>query len=380
MTEKEIGEIRRSLKADRNAITTVCGCYADATGEIIARFSESPALMSAEESDQYFSIFRRTLSGTPARNLLEIAFSNEQVLSGEEHALLTTLKKSELKDADALDRFFEKAARAVDMDGNFVILLTYNKYDVPFKSTDGARVDGESCEVFSHILCSICPVKMTRAALSYEASKKSFHHANGILAVGAPELGFMFPAFDNRQTNIYSALLYTRSASDAHESFTDALFRKSISMTATAQNEVFRSVLAEALEEDCSFRVAKRLHESICARIEEHKESREEEPLSISKYQVQEILEDCGIDAQKAEDFTKTYTESFGAGTELAPKNIVDPKRFELRTPDVVIKVAPGRSDLVQTRVIDGDKYILIRANEGVELNGLNVVIEENQA
>lgn len=376
MTEKEIAEIRRSLKPERNSITKICGCYADATGEIIARFSESPALMSEEEADKYFAIFRRTLSGTPERNLLDIAFDNSQIPDAEEYALLTALKKSELSDTDAVNRFFDRAAKSVNMDENFVILLTCNKYDVPFKASDGTRLE-DGAEVFTHILCSVCPVKMTKSALSYEATKKSFQHSLGILAVGMPELGFLFPTFDNRQTNIYNALLYTYSSSEAHETFTDAMFRQSIKMTAQTQNESFREVLAETLLEDCSLRVAKSIHENICARMEEHKQSREEEPLTVSKYQVQEILESCGVAEEKQEAFTKAFSECFGAGTELPPKNIVNPKKFELRTPDVVIKVAPGRSDLVETRVIDGNKYILIRANEGVELNGLNVMIEE---
>ena len=92
---------------------------------------------------------------------------------------------------------------------------------------------------------------------------------------------------------------------------------------------------------------------------------------------MKEVLETCGISEEKLDRFTGGFNESFGAGKELPPKNVVDPKKFELRTPDVVIKIAPGRTDLVETRVIDGNRYILIRANEGVELNGLNVQIEE---
>lgn len=377
MNEKEIAEVRRSLKAENNAISTVCGCYAAATGEIIAQFSETPGLMSEEEADKYFTIFRRTLSGAIDRNLLEISFSNDQVLGGEEYQLLSTLKKSELKDTEALNKFFDRVTKSLSMEENYVILLTYNKYDVPYRSSDGHHVEDNSSEVYSYILCSICPVKMTKSALTYQATEKCFHHSNGNSAVTAPELGFLFPAFDGRKTNIYSALFYSRSASETHESFTDAVFKQSIRMTAASQNETFRTVLADALEEQCSFRVARRVHEEICARIEEHKANKEEEPLSVSKYQVKDMLEECGIPEEKLEAFTQGYTDSFGAGTELNPKNIVNPKQFELRTPDVVIKVAPGRSDLVETKVIDGVKYILIRANEGVELNGLNVSIED---
>jgi len=149
-------------------------------------------------------------------------------------------------------------------------------------------------------------------------------------------------------------------------------------MTAQDQSETFRTVLAESLTDDCSFRVAKQLHQELCARMEAHKLSREEEPYTVSKYTVKEVLESCGVAEEKLDVFVGQYSESFGAGAELTPKNIVDPKKFEVRTPNVVIKVAPGRSDLIETRVIDGNKYILIRANDGVELNGLNVLIEED--
>lgn len=376
MNEKEIAEVRKSLKIDQHAISTICGCYASATGEIIATFTETPGLMSEEEAEKYLSVFRKILSGASDRNLLEITFTNEQVMSGDEYQLLSVLKKSELKDTEAVNRFFKNVTQTLSMDENYVVLLTYNKYDVPYKSSDGRRVDDNSSEVYSYIMCSVCPVKMTKSALTYQAAEKSFHHSNGSSAVTAPELGFLFPAFDGRKTNIYNALFYSRSASDAHESFTDAVFRQAIRMTAAAQSETFRTVLAEALEEQCSFRVAKNIHEQLCARMEEHKTNREEEPLTVSKYQVKEVLESCGVEEERLEAFTKGYTESFGAGTDLNPKNIVNPKQFELRTPDVIIKVSPGRSDLVETKVIDGVKYILIRANEGVELNGLNVSID----
>ena len=39
---------------------------------------------------------------------------------------------------------------------------------------------------------------------------------------------------------------------------------------------------------------------------------------------------------------------------------------MQVRTPDVTIQVNAEHGDLVQTRVIDGVKYILIRAGENV--------------
>ena len=287
------------------------------------------------------------------------------------------LKSSELSDKEALERFFQLVTESVAMDENYVILLTHNVYDVPFKAADGQRVDADSSSVYSYIVCSICPVKMTKSALTYNATDKTFHPSVAASAIAAPAMGFLFPAFDDRQSNIYDALFYTGSTEEAHEDFISAVFHATAPMTAAEQNVTFRTVLAEALEESCSFEVAKTLHKQICEKIVEHKESKSQEPLAVSKYQVREILEDSGIKEDKLESFVEAFDESFGKGTDLAPKNIVDVKKFELRTPEVVIKVAPDSTHLVQTRVIDGTKYILIRADSGVELNGLNVSIEE---
>lgn len=377
MTKKELAEIRRTLTQDHHAITTVHGCYVNASGEIITRFSPSFATDTEEEVEKYLSVFRRTLSGVSEKNLHNIPFSTSQVLEGAEHQLLHTLMSSELTDEGAVDAFFEKVTGAYHSDDNYVILLTCNKYDVPYRARDGARIEENADRVYTYIICSICPVKAAKPTLTYDPDAKSFKNVSGSGTISAPQLGFLYPTFDDRQTNIYNTLFYTRDCAQAYPDFTDALFKSSIAMPAAEQEQTFRTVLAEALNEDCSFTVAKAIHTQICDAMDEHNESKEEEPLSISAYQVQAVLAQCGVSEQKQAAFQDTYNDNFGKGAELPPQNIVNPKLFEVRTPDVVIKVAPGHSDLLETKVIDGSKYILVRADDGVEVNGLNVRIEE---
>ena len=73
--------------------------------------------------------------------------------------------------------------------------------------------------------------------------------------------------------------------------------------------------------------------------------------------------------------FAEKYDEEFGEETALPPQNLINPRQFEVRTPEVTIRVNPERTDLVETRVIDGVKYILIRADSGVEVNGVSIHI-----
>ena len=377
MIEKEISEIRRTLTYDKTAVTAIHGCYVGGNREIISKFDRFVGTMPQEEVEKHLAIFKRTLSGTAEKNLIDISFSTAQVADSEEHRLLMALKQSELKDTEVLDKFYARIIESVECSENYVILLTYNVYDVPFKASDGQKVEADSNGVYSYILCSICPVKMTKSVLTYDAGEKLFHNNIATSAIASPIMGFLFPAFDDRQTNIYNALYYTSNIEEAHESFISAVFGTKAPMTAAEQNVTFRTVLAETLEECCSFQVVKNLHHQICDKIEEHKINREEMPLAISGHQVREMLEECGVATEKLDGFIQGYHESFGKNRDLAPKNIVDTKRFEVKTPEVIIRVSPEHSNLVETRVIDGTKYILIRADGGVELNGLNVSIDD---
>ena len=194
-------------------------------------------------------------------------------------------------------------------------------------------------------------------------------------AVAAPETGFLFPAFDNRATNIYNALYYNRSPKDNHEELVTALFNTPVAKPAQEQKESFEGMLSAALEEECSLEVVQTVHDQLCQQILLHKESKVPDALTISKEQVTDMLEECGVSEQKIAKFSLDFEETFGLDAEVYPANIIDTKKIEIKTEDVSIKVATDRSDLIQTRIIGGVKYILIRADENVEVNGVNIHI-----
>ena len=185
----------------------------------------------------------------------------------------------------------------------------------------------------------------------------------------------MFPCFDERAANIYSALYFTRDADEMHEGFIDAVFHCDAPVPAARQRERFQAVLEDALDEELSFDVAQTVHEKLRDMIETHAQEKIPEPLEVSRREIGGMLQACGVPEEKLEAFEARYDAEFGQGTPLRAANIAEPKRFELRTPDVVVKVNPERSDLIETRVIDGLRYILIRADEGVEVNGVNISI-----
>ena len=379
MIDKEISEIRRHLRRDRSNITALYGCYVNDNKEIITEFKQSTGIMPENESDKYFALLRRTLSGAIGKNLIDITFKTSQVADSPEHKLLMGLRESKCNDEEMRAELYKKIIETVSLEGNYLILLGCDSYDVPFKSKDDSFQKDNSEEVYTYILCTICPVKQTKANLHYVPEEKLFHDGAMNQMVSAPALGFLFPAFDNRATNIYNALYYTHDVKTSQDALIEALFNTPVPKPAAEQKKSFEALLTTALEEECTMDVVQTVHEQLCQRIEMHKEAKVPEPLMITKEDVKDVLTSCGVSEEHLSKFSVDYDEVFGFEADLHPKNIIDNKHFELKTPDVVIKVDPTRSDLIETRVIGGVKYIMICADEDVEVNGVSINIAEEK-
>lgn len=376
MNEKEIAELRRRFKSDRTAITHIHGCYVGEKKEIISTFSQSLALLPQEESERLLALLKKSLSGTLGRNLLDICFTTAQVADSDEHRLLMALRSSRLTDGEAREEFYRRVIGGTELEGNYLILLGCDSYDVPYRTADDVEQADASSEVFTYFVCALCPVKPTKPALSYFARENEFHTLAPDWVVAQPEIGFTFPAFDDRSTNIYNALYYSRDVGEIHPEFVEGIFRTQPIMPAPAQKENFRSLLQDSLGDECDMKTVRAVDDQFRDLIETHKAAREKEPLALSKGAVRSVLRSCGVDARRADSFERQYAQTFGDDTDLAPRNVVDPKQIEITTPDVTIRVAAGHGDLVDTRVIDGKKYILIRADDGVEVDGVAIQIK----
>lgn len=377
MNIKEIGEIRRRVRRDRSNMTAIYGCYVNANKEIISSFRLSVAMMPENESEKYFGVMKRALSGTIGKNLIDISFRTAQVADSPEHKMLMELRNTGLQNDELRMEFYQKVIQSVSFDENYAILIGCDSYDVPFKGKDGETQSDRSEEIYTYLLCAVCPVKQAKGSLRYVAEEKEFHDGGVSQEICAPEIGFLFPAFDARSTNIYNALYYTHSAKVSNRSFVDAVFNTPIPEPAEEQKKSFEALLGTSLAEECSLEVVQTVHEQLCQCIELHKESRDPETLLISKEQVTAALNACGVPEKNVAKFSVSYDEAFGADAQLHPKNIIDHKKLEVSMPDVSIRVDPNRADLIETRVIGGVKYILICADENVEVNGVPISIED---
>ncbi len=380
MNIKEIGEIRRRVRRDRSNMTAIYGCYVNGQKEIVSEFKLSTGIMPENEAEKYFGLLKRTLSGSVGKNLIDISFKTAQVADSPEHKLLMDLRKTELKDENLRVELYTKIIQSVSFDEGFLILIGCDSYDVPFKSTDDETQTDASNETYTYLLCSICPVKQTKPNLRYMAEDKEFHDGGIAQVPAAPEIGFLFPAFDNRATNIYNALFYTHSPKENYEELANALFCVQVPQPAAEQKKSFEALLGASLKEECSMDVVQTVHEQLCQSIELHRESKIAEPLLISKEQIKHSLAECGVSEKSIAKFSVDFDEVFGFEAQLHPKNIINNKRFEIKTPDVSIQVSPERADMIETRIIDGVKYILICADENVEVNGVPITIGDKEA
>ncbi len=381
MNMKEVGELRRRFRPGKNAVSHIYGCYVGATKEIIGEVDQSLALLSEDDGSGILNLLKKALSGSLGRNLLDLGFSTQQVAEGADHKLLQDLRSSKLKDRELRRAFYEKVIQSVDMgDDSYLILLAHDTYDVPFKSKNDELLDDSSDTVFSYIVCAVCPMREGKPGLGYLPADNVLHMKTAGQLAAAPELGFLFPAFDDRAANLYSALYYIHKPEFVHGEFIEGVFGLPAPMSAPEQKEAFESALSDALGVECSMELVQAVHEQLRERMELHKESQSPDPLTVTAADVGGMLRECGIEEERVASFQDYCTQRLGEDAAMDPANLIDSKRFQIKAGEITITVKPELSGQVEARVLEGRKYLLIPAGEGVEVNGLAVELEAESA
>ena len=376
MNKKEISELSRRWKPEKCAVSRIYGCYVSvADKRIVADLNESLGRMPQDEAEHYLGLLKKVLSGAQGRNLVDIVFSTEQVADSDEHRLLMALKNSSLQDSDARQSFYQKIIDCLDMgEENYLILLAPDSYDVPRRGKDDSIQEDASDEVFSYFLCAICPVKEGKSSLGYFPGDNEFHCAGG-RTVAPPELGFLFPCFDDRASNVYNALFYSRKPDQLHQEFIDGVFHTEPPLSSVEQRESFTAALIDALGDQCSLEVVQTVQEQLAERVSRHKEEKDPEPLALTAKDVGKMLRQSGVQEEQAVAFEEQCAASLGEGAVLNPANLMGAGKFEVKTAEATVTVDPACSYVVETRVIDGKPYVLIPAGAELEVNGIPVRI-----
>ena len=371
MNKKEISEIKKQFSPANCSITRICGCYVDGDKNKKTELKEAFLSLSEEEMFKYFEIFKKTLSGTLGKNLLNMEFPTNQEADGGTQEFLMRLRASRLTDDELIQQFYDRIIENYDYPENYYIILVHAVYDIPGKSSDGLDMFDASDEIYEHLLCSICPVKLSKAGLCYNAETNLIEDRIRDWIVEMPESGFLFPVFNDRSTDIHGLLYYSKNAEALHDLFIDQVLGCTAPMSAGGQRDSFNMLVEETLGDDCDYNTVISIHEKLNELIEAQKD--EPEPVVLTKPEVKRLLEDCGVAEEKLDTFDQQYELVAGDAPSLMASNIANPRKFEVKTPDVVVKIDPEHAELIETKVIDGRKCLVIPMEGEIEVNGICV-------
>lgn len=374
MNKSEVLEIRRQFSVERCTIDRIAGCYVDYDKRIRFTSLEAFGSLPDEEMFKYLDIFKHVLTGTFGRNLIPLEFPYDQEGEGGTQEFLLKLRDSGLKDESLLAEFYDRIIANYVNGENYYIILVHASYDVPGITKDGFELEDASENVYEYVLCAICPVTLSAAALGYHEDTNSISDRFRDWVVEGPVKGFLFPAFIDRTADIHNMLYFTKKPEDLQPDFVEALFGGIPPMSAPEQKEGFRELLRETLGDEGDLAVMQNLHENLEQRRTDHMESGERDALTLDKEDVRVLLRDSGVTGEQLEDFDTRFMEAFNREDyPLLADNMLHSSKFELKTPDIVIKINPDRADLVSTRIIDGRKCLVIRVDEHIEVNGVDV-------
>lgn len=375
MVKPELNEIKKLFTPQKCSVSRICGCYVDGEKNIKTTFAESFLNLPEEEMFKYFEILRKSLSGAIGKTALNLEFPIEQEEEGGTQNFLMKLRESKLKDDALLNQFYESVINYYDFVGNYLILLITDTYDVPNKTTDGI-INDESDTVFDYIMCCICHVNLSKPGLSYDATANEFHNRIRDWVVDLPETAFLFPAFNDRASDIHSLMYYIKNSEEMHEDYANGVLGCSLSLTAKTQKATFQALVEETLGNEVHYDIVQSIHENLSELETEHKERQIAEPLVLDKKEVKDLFYRSGVDDEKMEMFDRLYDAAAGEETKLFVSNVYNSRSYEVKTPDISIKVNPERSDLITTKEIEGKKYLLIEINDQVEVNGIEVRVD----
>ena len=372
MNSAEVSEIKKQFTPDRCTIDHLCSCYVDREKNKVMESKKAFMSVPEEEMFKYLDMFKHTLSGTIGKNLLSLEFPLEQEAEGGTQEFLLKLRDSGLEDEALVEEFYDRIIANYINAENYLITILHAVYDIPGVSSDNIEMDDASEDVYDYILCSICPVKLSKAGLGYNESKNDIEDRFRDWIVDPPVKGFLFPAFIERNTDIHNMLYFSKKIDDIQPEFMEAIFGGRAPLSAPDQKDTFEAIISDTIGNDGDYDTVKNIHETLAQMIDDHCD--DPDPLELGKEDVRKLLEQSGVSDEKMETFDDNYDKcTENEDYPLLASNIASTRKFNIDAPDVEIRVNPDRADLVESRIIDGRQCLVIKVDDHIEVNGINV-------
>lgn len=350
MERSDLKELRKVIKAKDTVVDWIYSLYVDPDNTPCFEGLTFLSDMEDAEKFRHLYLFSKVLS---TRVGIDV-FSEKLPRQQEELLELRSMSGTDLVEFEAFrDRLLETYSHT----DPYYAVLTRVVYDVPAKASDGRRLeDGD--RVYEALLFAICPAKLTKPALGFDAD-----HVGELerrWQIGNPACGFLYPAFDDRGEDRNEVLIYSKNPDS--EEYLNALFEVEEEKTPVgvkAQKELFSEVMGRL---DITLTEAALISESILDK------AAEQEGSALEREDIRDIAQAAGI---STESFDEVYDEIVGS-TPLAISAIADSSML-VKTDTVTIKVPADKAELIKTRTIDGRDYILIPADGLVTVGGIPV-------
>ena len=427
MNKKEILEIKKRFKKESTTFTRVVGCYVDGNHNKVCKIGNTFLNLDEDEFYKYLEIANKALSGTLGNNLLNLEFPVEEEEVGGRQQILMALRETKLQDEALLDTYYDLVIDTYDHAGNYLILLFHDAYDVMTRTSDNNNLD-ESEEVYEYLICAICPVDLSKPGLGYLEEEHRIGPRIRDWIVGAVDTAFLFPAFNDRSTDIHATLFYTKNTKEPHSEFMANGLGCGVERTATEQKMAFHSIVRNVLgaEDEHTEEVLLDIQQNLSEMIDEYEETHDEEDVFLlDKDVVSKLLTDSNISEEKASRIEKSVDEAFGEKPPVAEHVIVskallqnelrveklaledqvgdltlqlnkkedelkertsqliekqeeiDNYIAETKTYDVVLRVKPEKASQIKSQIIDGQKCLVIpmKEDEHATINGVNTTV-----
>lgn len=371
MNKKEITEIKKQFNERHCSISKICGCYVDGDKNIKTTFKQSFLSLETEEMFKYFEILRKSLSGSIGKNLRTLEFPLDSESEGGTQEFLLNLRNSKLLDDDMINSYYKKILDNYDYVGNYLIIVVHDSYDVPGKTSDNIDMDDASDEVYEYILTSICPVNLSKPGLSYNPDDNLFVNRIRDWVVEMPETAMLFPAFNDRTADIHSLLYYSKDGNDLHDVFIENILNCPIPLSSNSQKETFATIIEKTIGDELNLDFMKNIQENLIRQSEEAKENNE--VLSLDKDEIKYLLKESGADEELFEMYDKDYEAIADKNAKVYASNVLNTRSFNIKTPSVVIKVDPLRTDLIEKKIVDGRECLVISLDGDIEVNGVTI-------
>ncbi len=371
MNNSDVLEIRKRFKKEKTTVGRVTGCYVTGADKQIKTYIDTD-FVDLEEAEQfkYIEIIKKGLSGVLNKNLLSLKFKDEAQGAGGQQQSLLALKNSELKNKEMLEAFYQQIIDTYYYVGNYLILLIHDVYDVMTKTEDKMALD-ESEEVYSYILCCICPVNLSKPGLSYHEEENKIANRNRDWVVDMPDAAFLYPAFNDRSSDVNEVLYYVKNIEEMHSEFIDNVLGCIETVPSTVEKEIFNQIVEEVINDAPGYDTFEVVR-SINSRLNDMAENMVfGEPMTIEKDDMVDLMVKSGLKEEHIPIVEEKFEKAAGEDVKLHLDNVREKKNFEVKSEDMKIQVKSEAADIVEIRVIDGRKCLVIPMNSDIEVNGI---------